>query len=378
MAKANNQQEIKFFDAIKSGDVQKVRACVKDDPALLSSYDYNAFGATPLTLVAFKKDREMIELLIELGADLERRSDWEMGPWSPLHCAIQGGADDLAKFLLEKGAMLDVHTAAALGLVDDLVRMLGESPERVSERGGDGCTPMHFVGTQQAADALLQYGANLEARCIDHFSTPVQYLCDSRPKIARYLLDKGAKADVFSASMCGATDCLRKLLQEDSGILESTISQETFPPGAEYDVHNIMTFTIGGGCSALHAASAGNQPDAIKLLIESGIDPNIRGGYDDATCLHLVGWRDNLAAAKSLIACGADINSLSGEIHNNSPAGWAIVAGSADVFCFLMDCGAEVKDYFLDDAKAAVAGKFRQYKVVPQENYERILNRLDS
>lgn len=41
-----------------------------------------------------------------------------------------------------------------------------------------------------------------------------------------------------------------------------------------------------------------------------------------------------------------------------------------------MDHGAEVKEFFLDDAKAAVASKFRQYKVVPQENYERILKRL--
>ena len=81
--------------------------------------------------------------------------------------------------------------------------------------------------------------------------------------------------------------------------------------------------------------------------------------------------------AERLVGAGADINIKSGEIHSNSPAGWAIVAGSADVFCYLMDQGAEVLDFFLPDAQAAVSGEFRQYKSVPQENYDRILARLD-
>ena len=377
MAKTNTEIETTFFAAVKSGDVQQAKTLVGERPELLQAFDYSCFGATPLTAVTFKDDREMISALIELGADPDRRSDWDMGPWSPLHSAIHSNKDDLAEFLLESGATLDVHTAAALGRSSDLLRLLDESPERVSEPGGDGCTPLHFAGSVEAAQFLLDRGAAIEARCMDHYSTPVQYLAGARPEVARYLLDKGAEADIFAAAMCGAMDVVRRLVESDKECLGLTISQQTFPPGPEHDVQNIMTFTIGGGCSPLHAAAIGNQPEMIKLLIELGLDPNVRGGYDESTPLHQVAWNDNLVAAKALVENGASVNILSGENHNNSPAGWAIVAGSADVFCWLMDQGAEAKEFFLDDAKAAVEGQFRAYKVVPQQNYERILRRLN-
>ncbi len=376
MTKSNTEVENEFFTAIKCGHVQLVRDMVASQPELLQAYDYQYFGATPLTCVTFKDDREMIETLCELGADLNRRSDWEMGPWSPLHSAIHSNKMELARFLLDKGAELDIHTAAAMGHIADLNRMLDESPERVGEPGGDGCQPLHFAGTTAAAQLLLDRGADLEARCLDHYSTPVHYLADSRPEIAKYLIRQGARPDIFSAILAGDIETIEALIDQDPGVLNLKIDQETFPSGPEHDVHNIMTFTVGLGCTPLHAAAKGNQTEVIALLVKRGSDPNIRGGYDDAMPLHQAAWQDHFAAANALISYGADINALSGEIHNNSAAGWAIVAGSADVFCCLMDHGAEVKEFFLNDAIAAVNGEFREYKVVPQENYDRILARL--
>ena len=72
------------------------------------------------------------------------------------------------------------------------------------------------------------------------------------------------------------------------------------------------------------------------------------------------------------------INNRSGKIHNNSPAGWAIVAGSDRVFDLLLDHGAAKLDWFSDDAQAAVNGAFAQFKVVPHASYERIQTRLNS
>ena len=374
--KTNTDNEREFFEAIDKGNVDSVRKLVAQQPELLNSYNYSCFGATPLTSVAFKDDREMIDVLLELGADPNRCSDWDLGPWSPLHSAIHSNKMELVEHLLEQGAEMDVHTAAALSRLDDIGRLLDANPERVSESGGDGCTPLHFAGSIESAQLLLDRGANMEARCLDHYSTPVHYLADPRPEIARYLFSCGANPDIFSAAMAGCDKTVRKLVAEDKQVLELKISQETFPPGPEHDVHNIMAFTIGNGCSPLHAAAIGNHPEMIKLLVELGADPNTQGGYDDASSLHQAACRDNLAAARALIESGANIDQRSGEIHNNTPAGWAIVAGSPDVFCLLMDHDCQVLDHFRPDAQAAVDGKFRQYKVVPQDNYVRILQRL--
>lgn len=320
----------------------------------------------------------MIQTLLELGADLNRRSDWEMGPWSPLHSAIHSDKLELAEFLVAKGAEIDVHTAAAMGRSDILSELLNADPDRVSERGGDGCLPLHFAGTIEAADLLLKRGADIDARCVDHYSTPVQYLSTRRPDVAKHLFRKGATVDIFSAVVCGDDEVVSQMVTADPELLGARINQEFFPPGPDHEVHNILTFTIGHNSTVLHAAAIGNQPEMIRHLVAAGIDPNIRGGYDNATAMHQAAWQDNLQAAVALVDSGADVDLLSGEIHNNSAAGWAIVAGSADVFELLMDHYAKVLDFFEADAAAAVSGEFRKYKVVPQENYDRIQLRLST
>ena len=108
----------------------------------------------------------------------------------------------------------------------------------------------------------------------------------------------------------------------------------------------------------------------------AGQSPDVRGGYDDQTPLHTAAWNNHVEVARRLLDHGADIDARSGKLHNNSPAGWAIVAGSADVFELSMDRGAAVLDWFRDDARRALAGEFLQHKCVPQSHYERILNRL--
>lgn len=376
MTKTNTAETTEFFDAVAGGQIQTVETLVRANPQLLDAHDYNCFGATPITRVCFNDDRPMIAALIELGADVNRRSDWSMGPWSPLHSAIINRNSDLAHFLLDHGAILDVHGAAGLGRIDELKQMLDEDPERVTESGGDGCHPLHFADTPEVAQLLLNRGADIEARCVDHYSTPVQYLGNKRPDVARYLFSKGATPDIFSATMADDVAVVERLITENPDVLNARINQEFFPSGPEHNVDNIMTFTIGEDASPLHATATVNRPEIAKLLIDAGQSPDVRGGYDNATPLHLAAWNDSLEVSRVLVENRADVNARSGELHNNSPAGWAIVAGSADVFDYLMDSDAEVLDWFHDDAKRAVQGEFRQYKNVSQENYERILTRL--
>lgn len=373
---ANSKSEREFFDAIADGRLEDVRRLVTATPSLLHAFDEDCFGATPVTRVCFANDMETLRLLIELGADVNRRSDWNMGPWSPLHSAVFAGQGELAEFLLANGATMDVHTAAGLGRVDDVVRLLDKSPERVTEPGGDGCHPLHFADNVDVARALLERGADIEARCLDHYSTPVQYLADKRAEVARFLFSQGAAADIFSAVMADDKAVVELLLQQDAACINARISQKLFPPGPDHDVHNIMAFTVGTDCTPLHAAAKANRPNMIQLLAQRGADVDVRGGYDDATPLHVAAWNDSAAAIECLLDNAANLNIRSGSIHNNSPAGWAIVAGSADAFELLIDRGAEVLDWFRPDAEAAVAGEFRKFKNVPQENYDRILKKL--
>ena len=376
----NSPIECEFFDSILCGRYEDVLRVVENAQELLHAFDYRCFGATPITSIAFRgsdsHDLDMIQLLIDLGADVNRRSDWWAGPWSPLHCAICLGNDELAEFLLRNGATIDLHTAAALGKLDELSRLLDADPARISERGGDGCLPLHFAGTVDSARLLLERGADINARCIDHYSTPVQYLSHVRPLVARYLFSKGAECDIFTAVLAGDIDLVKKLILSDSKVIHERIDQNRFPPSKEHDVHNMLTFVVGQNAMAVHAAARGNRPEMVPILHASGADLNCRGGYDDATPLHIAAWNDNFGVGAKLIALGADINIRSGRIHNNSPAGWAIVAGSDRVFSLLMDHNAQIHPWFAEDAQIAIEGGFTKYKPAPAENYANIQNRL--
>ena len=108
-----------------------------------------------------------------------------------------------------------------------------------------------------------------------------------------------------------------------------------------------------------------------------GLSPSVRGGYDQATPLHTAAWSNCLESAQALLDEGADIEARSGKLHNNSPAGWAIVAGSDSVFELLIDRGAQRHPWFLDDARDACDGRFDQVSGASPEQRTRILTRLE-
>lgn len=376
MIKSNTPEQSDFFNAVAAGDLQRIRTKVHDDPRILDSFDYRNFGATPLTLACFGNRKAVVKLLIELGADPNKRSDWHMGPWSPLHCAIYRRDKELAEYLLAHGAVLDVHTAAGLGDCSAVSLLLYDDPTRVAERGGDGCFPLHFADTIDAAQLLLDRGADIDGRCIDHYSTPVQYLSSARPDVARYLLSIGAQADIFSSILCGADEIAERLLSDEPALIHARINQSFFPPGNEHDVHNILTFSIGNDSTPLHAAARGDRSEAVNLLVRRGLSPDARGGYDQATPLHTAAWNNCRNSAISLLDNGADIDIRSGKIHNNSPAGWAIVAGADQVFELLMERGAQCHPWFLDDARDACNGRFDQVSSASTEQRQRIFSQL--
>src|SRR5579863_3912905 len=61
--------------------------------------------------------------------------------------------------------------------------LIAADPQLVQARGGDGQTPLHFAAKVEIAEYLLAQGADIDARDIDHESTPAQYMLRERPEI---------------------------------------------------------------------------------------------------------------------------------------------------------------------------------------------------
>ena len=122
-----------------------------------------------------------------------------------------------------------VHIAAC-NSSDKLEQRIHADPASVHERGGDGQTPLHFACSREATDLLLAHGADIDARDIDHRSTPAQWMLAGRRgagryALAEYLVEKGASTDVFMAAALGLAARLRRMLESDPSLLELRTSR---------------------------------------------------------------------------------------------------------------------------------------------------------
>lgn len=355
--------------ALCAGDAARLAELLEAHPELKSRVDEPAFPFdTPAVVFAASRgDRAILEVLLAAGADINAKSRWWAGPYGVLHQA----PPELAPWLLEHGARLDAHAAARFGMRDRLAALLDADPAGVAAPGPDGQTPLHMAVDPETAALLVDRGAPLEARCVDHGGTPAQYAACERLAVCRYLLERGAAPDVFMAVALGDVPLLQRLLAEEPERLHARTNREPFTaPGSEGG--HIYIYSMGDNASLLHAAAHREQPEIAAALIDAGLDVNVAGDYDNCTPLHMAAWNEHPETARVLLDRGADIERSSGPAHHNTPLGWAIVGGSVRVAALLLERGAGLQDWYLEDARAGEGGSFSGIKRVPRENYTRI------
>lgn len=99
------------------------------------------------------------KLLEKEPAVLNATMDWGAGDWeSGLGGASHMGRRDIAEFLIERGARVDLFAAAMLGQLDVVKTLLIFQPKLIDSKGPHGFTLLHHakVGGKQA-EAVLQY-----------------------------------------------------------------------------------------------------------------------------------------------------------------------------------------------------------------------------
>jgi len=139
-----------------------------------------------------------------------------------------------------------VHEAAHAGLTDKLQQILAMDPSAIDAKGMDARTPLHCAGTIEVAALLLDRGARIDARDEDHDSTPVQWRIGEAPEVARFLLERGAKTDIFLAAALGDMAMAEKLVAENRACVAQRIGKPPeFPPLGEGRGGTIYQWTLG-------------------------------------------------------------------------------------------------------------------------------------
>lgn len=226
------------------------------------------FGATALIVAVQQANRELVDLLLASGANINQRSHWWAGGFHVLE-------DDhgLADFLLARGATLDAKSASQLGRLDDLSALLAANPKAVHMRGGDGQTPLHVAPTVAIAELLLGHGADIDARDVDHESTPAQYLVRSHPDVARFLVARGAHTDIMLAAALGDLERVRGFLDADPASIRCTVSEKYFPKRNFHAGGHIYTWTLGAGKTPHAVAHESGHDAVVRLLMDRTTGP---------------------------------------------------------------------------------------------------------
>jgi len=304
-----------MHEAFRADDAPSVRRLLGQYPALKARIDDPVwdFDSPAITCV---RSRDMLDVLLDAGADINARSRWWAGGFGLLDTA----SPELAAYVIERGAIVTAHAAARLGMPDKLSELIGADPSLVHARGGDGQTPLHFASTVEIAEYLLDHGADIDARDIDHESTPAQYMVAKRQEVARCLVRRGCGTDILMAAALGDRDLVGRHLDADSESIRMRVSDEYFPMVGGDNGGTIYQWLLGWYVSAVQVARSFGHAGIFGFLNErSPADEKLINAcwlHDAATARTLLGQQPDLAAQ----ATSAGRRQLAHAARNNDTA----------------------------------------------------------
>lgn len=350
--------------AFHGDNAQEVRRLLGAHPEL-SSLINEPVGPFHSPAIVNVKSREMLDVLLDHGADINAKSKWWAGGFGLLDSADP----NLAEYAITRGAKMTIHAACRLGKVEAVRSLLSADPELVHARGGDGQMPLHFAGTVEIAGCLLDHGADIDARDLDHESTAAQWMIDERQEIVRYLISRGCQTDILMAAAVGDISLVRALLDADPSCIRHAVSDEYYRLIGPEIGGTIYQWTLGWYVRAHQVARKYGREDVLALLVERSpaavllIDacwledekrvkqivkenPNVLSELTEEDRRHLAhAARNNKTeAVRLMLECGLPVDSTSQ--HQGMALHWAAFQGNLEMLRMILahNPPLEVKD----------------------------------
>ena len=318
--------------AVKMKDVAAVRRLLEQFPALKLRLNDplpgNSFGST--VLLAARKHRELVDVLLAAGADINQRSHWWAGSFGVLDDEL---SPEQVDWLVARGATMDAYAAARHGRLDLLKALVARDPAVVNRKFGDGQRPLHVASSVEIAAFLLDHGAEIDALDVDHESTPAQYLLKQHTDVARYLVSRGARTDIFMAAALGDLPLVRRYLDENPDIVRAIMTWETFKMKGKRAFGPIYIWTIGlnktphavakdYGHPEVYAELMARSPEDLKLAVAAELG-------DETVMRELASRKDLIgslsqAAKRRLVDAAEDENWTA--VRRMLAAGWPVDA----------------------------------------------------
>lgn len=298
-----------------------------DDLVALNSRD--SMSNTVLQWAAKCGHKQMVQLLIDWGADVNAEKGWY---GTALQAASEGGHDQTVQLLLNRGAKInaDALRVASQEGHEQVVQIL---LDRGADVNGVACGIWTALGAasqwghDQIVKMLLDRGADL-SRPEDNKLALYTASEWGHLQIVQLLLNQGANVDTQGgwygsalrvASWSGHEQIVQLLLDRGADVS----NQEKNP---EYG-------------NALYLASAGGHKQIAQLLLDRGAEINASSG-DYGSALQVAAANGREQMVQLLLDRGANVNASEGEYGNALQI--ASARGREQIVQLLLDRGAEI------------------------------------
>ncbi|MCL5773105.1 MAG: ankyrin repeat domain-containing protein [Firmicutes bacterium] len=272
--------------AVYYGKIGIVKTILFINPQLIN-VKYKSFA--PLCQAAYKGQKEILEILISKGADINAKDNdghtalyWASEPYWTYEGRNESyeAYTEMAKLLISSGADVNVKDNLGYTPLEEASRWNKEIVELLISKGADinakdksGWTPLHIAakcGHKDIAMLLISKGANVNAKD-DEGYTPLHRAAEwGRKDIAMLLISKGANVNA----------------KDKSGRTPLHIA-------ANSDYY--MSLYIATG-----------KEGVVELLISAGADINVKDKWGNTPLESATGWNEEIV--ELLISKGADVN----------------------------------------------------------------------
>jgi ankyrin repeat protein len=269
---------------------------------------------------------DVVQRLVDAGGDVIGHGDdheLEVIGWA----TCWDEADDekhraVADFLVSHGARHHIFSAIALGLQDEVRRIVANDPSALNarqSRNENHRMPLHFAVIKDRQDMialLLELGADPLA--VDGDGQPVAAYV-SRPGTDRKILEK-----IRAMTSAELVSAVRGHRAPRSGPLDlvALLGLGDWSTAEQLWKQNAGLIEPSGG--VLHLMAKRNEIEAVQWLLARGADPNGMWPHWDAevTPLHLAAREGHADLVRLLLDAGAD-RTIRDSKHDSDPLGWA-------------------------------------------------------
>ena len=268
---------------------------------------------------------DVVRRLADAGGDVVGCGDdheLEVIGWATCWDGDDSRKRAVADFLVGRGARHHVFSAIALGLADELRRIVAADPaalNRRMSRNEDHQLPLHFavrMNRPEMVSLLLELGADPLA--VDGSGNTAAAYATS-PEV-----DRGMMERVRAMTAAELVSAERGSRPARGGVMDlaATLSLADWDTAERLVRENPRLLELAAG--VLHLMAKRGDAAVVRWLLDHGADPNGRWAHWDAevTPLHLAAQQGHAEVVRLLLAAGGDPR-IRDSKHDSGAAGWA-------------------------------------------------------